>query len=206
MNRAQISRLEVFEVNVPFRVSFKHSAATRVTSESVFVKCVTDQGEVGFGEALPRVYVTGESQRATYDLLADTILPRLLDRGFSEYAEVEDFLATCDGRAPAEWVAPAAPQGAAWCAVDLALLDAFGKAYGKKPFPRAPAALPEGLRYSAVLSAETGGLELPELLLGDLQGDSPDADASLPAADVVLVLVGLAALLQAGHGTTSGYV
>ncbi|HQE83779.1 MAG TPA: enolase C-terminal domain-like protein [Candidatus Hydrogenedentes bacterium] len=157
MRRIHISSLEVFAVDLPFRVSFKHSAAERTTSESVFVKCVTDQGDTGFGEALPRVYVTGESQQDTFDLLAESILPRLMDRGFSQYAEVEDFLLACDGRAPAEWVDPAIPQGAAWCAVDLALLDTFGRAFGEKPLlARAPGSIPKDLRYSAVLSAEKG--------------------------------------------------
>jgi hypothetical protein len=32
--------------------------------------------------------------------------------------------------APPEWIRPDVPQSAAWCGVDLALLDAFGRASG----------------------------------------------------------------------------
>src|SRR4029453_2373177 len=47
------------------------------------------------------------------------------------------FLEKCDGKAPPEWARPQVPQTAAWCGVDLALLDAFGKASGE---PAGPAA------------------------------------------------------------------
>ena len=151
-----IARFELSAVDLPFRVSFKHSAAERRSSESLFLQCVTDGGVTGFGESLPRHYVTGESRDGAFELLAERVLPRLVGRSFTGLAEVETFLEECDGRAPAEWVDPAMPQGAAWCAVDLALLDAFGRAGDERPLADAPQALPESFRYSGVLSAETG--------------------------------------------------
>jgi muconate cycloisomerase len=122
----------------------------------VFVKCVTDSGVVGFGECLPRKYVTGESRDDAFDLLRDAILPRLVGRSFESLGEVEEFLAECDGRAPAAWVPAGTPQGAAWCAVDLALLDAYGRAFGQRPYGRARE-FPAHLRYSGVLSADRAG-------------------------------------------------
>jgi muconate cycloisomerase len=84
------------------------------------------------------------------------VLPRLVRLAFESLAEVEDFLTRCDGRAPRTWVEPGTPHGAAWCAVDLALLDAFGRAFGRRPLEARAAAQPPGFRYSGMLSADRG--------------------------------------------------
>src|SRR5215216_4946511 len=64
-----------------------------------------------------------------------------------------------DGQAPTEWVRPGVPQTSAWCSVDLALLDAFGRAFGEPASlgdqPSAANAL-RGYRYSGVVSAGRG--------------------------------------------------
>ncbi len=160
-----LARFELSAVDLPFRVSFKHSAAERRSSESLFLKCVTENGALvaptranatGYGESLPREYVTGESRAGAFELLAERVLPHLAGRSFADLAEVEAFLGECDGRAPADWVDPSTPQGAAWCAVDLALLDACGRAFGERPLADATQALPAAFRYSGVVSAETG--------------------------------------------------
>jgi muconate cycloisomerase len=161
----RIAAFELFAVDLPFRFAFKHAAAERSCSDSVFLKCVTGTGVVGFGECLPRVYVTGETRDGAFDFLRDRILPRLLGREFASLLDVEAFLMECDGRAPAAWVDPRTPQGAAWCAVDLALLDAFGQSFNERPLAGLPAAPSKGLRYSGVLSAERG-LKLALLALG----------------------------------------
>jgi muconate cycloisomerase len=150
----RIARLELCTVDLPLRKAFKHAAAERSCSESLFLRCVTESGAVGFGESLPRAYVTGETRDGAFDLLGEAVLPRLLGRSFASLGEVEAFLARCDGRAPHDWVDPRMPQGAAWCAVDLALLDAFGRAFDARPIEKDLAALPEDFRYSGVVSAD----------------------------------------------------
>lgn len=151
-----IAGFELLAVDLPFRLSFKHAAAERKTSESLFLRCVLDDGTAGWGESLPRAYVTGESRDGAFEQLATRILPTLVGRPFAGLREVESFLAACDGKAPADQVDPQTPQTAAWCAVDLALLDAFGRAEGERPLADEPPDLPSGFRYSGVLSAETG--------------------------------------------------
>jgi len=174
----RIVGIELYELDLPFRHPFRHAAADRLRSESVFLRCLTDAGQVGYGEALPRPYVTGEERRATFDLLAARILPRVLERGFASFEEVRAFLARCDGRAPAEWVPPEIAQTAAWCAVDLALLDTYSRAFGTE----LSAGMPEGtstplagtwpadLRYSVVLSGDGGRRALKTLLKARLYG------------------------------------
>jgi muconate cycloisomerase len=175
---ARLVGLELYEVDLPFRQPFRHAAAARLRSESLFLRVLADDGQVGFGETLPRPYVTGEERRATFDLLAGRILPRLLEPSFASFEEVRDFLARCDGKAPAAWVPPETPQTAAWCAVDLALLDVFGRAFGAELHAGLPEAAlesranrwPEGLRYSLVLSGGGGLRSLQTLLKARLYG------------------------------------
>ena len=152
---AVIASFELYAVDLPFRKPFRHAAAERNVSSSLFLKCTTDTGISGFGETLPRDYVTGESRESAFAMLRDAILPRLVGQNFDSLDEVEAFLQRCDGQTPG-WISADTPQTAAWCAVDLALLDAFGKAF-HSPSPRAARApLPLSFRYSGVLSADKG--------------------------------------------------
>lgn len=153
---ATITQLDLHAVDLPFRMKFKHAASSRETSSSLFLKCTLDTGEVGWGEALPRPYVTGETRDGACALLADQVLPRLVGREFRNFGDLHAFLVDCDGVAPLDWVAAGTPQSAAWCAVDLALLDAFGKHFGSGPYPGETGTLPSNFRYSGVLTSGTG--------------------------------------------------
>ena len=146
---ARLMRIELTSVDLPFRHPFRHAAAARSSSESLFLKCITNDGAVGFGECLPRKYVTGETRDGAFAMLECSILPRLLGMEFDTMEEVRRFLEECDGKAP--WLDSRTPQSAAWCAVDLALLDVFGRSLGE------PVRLAkdnwDGFRYSGVVSA-----------------------------------------------------
>jgi muconate cycloisomerase len=152
---ASVKSFELFAVDLPFRKPFKHAAAERNSSYSLFLKCTTDAGAVGFGESLPREYVTGESRASAFAMLSDEILPKLIGKRFEDMQGVEAFLNDCDGQTPG-WVDAAVAQTAAWCAVDLALLDAFGKAFGARALNDEPQVMPAGFRYSGALSADKG--------------------------------------------------
>ena len=156
-------RFEVFAVDLPFRTPFKHAAAARETSNSIFVKCTLENGASGWGESLPRVYVTGETQSGAFALLRDFILPRLLNRPFDSLGDAMEFLRECDGQAPRDWLDLSIPQTAAWCAVDGALLDACARAGSTPVRLNGDNCLPDNLRYSAVLTS-AGGEELERAL------------------------------------------
>jgi L-alanine-DL-glutamate epimerase-like enolase superfamily enzyme len=153
-----VTELQLFAVDLPFKTAFRHAAAARTTSESLFLRVVLDSGVDGWGEALPRAYVSGESRQDAFTLLRDQVLPALVGRTFQSLPEVVSFLEKCDGKAPPEWVRPDVPQTSAWCCVDLALLDAFGRETGQ---PASPGGQPsrgslERYRYSGVVSAGRG--------------------------------------------------
>ena len=121
---ARVKAFELFAMDLPFKKVFKHAAADRSSSYSLILKCLTESGHIGFGECLPREYVTGESRDETFELLQNQVLPRLVGKEFDSVEHLKAFLSQNNGKAPAEWVAPTQPQTAAWAAVDLALLDA----------------------------------------------------------------------------------
>ncbi len=153
---ARIKTFEIFKVDLPFKIKFKHAAASRQYSNSLFVKATADDGSIGFGECLPRKYVTGETQDSCWDLLRYKILPRVLRMDFYSYENVQGFLDLCDGGPPEDWVASGIPHSSAWCALDLALLDVFGKVFSQPVFPDSDLQANSGFKYSGVASADLG--------------------------------------------------
>ncbi|WP_136808265.1 mandelate racemase/muconate lactonizing enzyme family protein [Desulfosediminicola flagellatus] len=160
---ATIQGFELYKTDIPFKNAFKHAAASRKTSSSIMLKCITDANTTGYGECLPRDYVTGEKRDETFRQLKEIILPKLIGMKFSSMDEVVAFLSRCNGKAPKEWLSPDIPQTAAWAAVDLALLDAFGQEFDE-PVSLSNNQFPAGLRYSAVFSADKGFKAFKSLL------------------------------------------
>ncbi|MEN8128461.1 MAG: enolase C-terminal domain-like protein [Planctomycetota bacterium] len=152
----RIKSFTLYAVDLPFKKSFKHAAASRQTSDSIFIKCTTDTGITGFGECLPRSYVTGETRDNAFALLKNSILPKLIGKEFGTFAEVKQFLQSCDGKAPADWLDPDQPQTAAWCAVDIALLDTFGRVFNESVRLDDNTTFPSSVRYSVVISSDAG--------------------------------------------------
>jgi hypothetical protein len=114
-----VTEFHLFAVDLPFKVTVRHAAAARTSSESLFLRVRLDDGAEGWGKCLPRAYVSGESRDQAFALLRDTILPALVGRSFPSLREAVSFLEKCDGKAPPEWVRPETPQTSAWCSVDL---------------------------------------------------------------------------------------
>jgi L-Ala-D/L-Glu epimerase / N-acetyl-D-glutamate racemase len=167
---AKVIEMEVYAVDLPLRVPFRHAAAQRRSSASVFARIRLDNGIDGWGESLPRQYVTGESVDSAVALLVDRIGPRLVGEHFASLDDVVAFLTACDGAAPVAWVAPDCPQAAAWCAVDLALIDAFARTDNRPALAAlvhtrpCPTRTLGTLRYSGVASADPGPRALETLI------------------------------------------
>jgi L-Ala-D/L-Glu epimerase len=166
----KVTEVQVFAVNLPLRVRFRHAAAQRRSSETVLLRLRLDDGTDGWGESLPRVYVTGETVDTAVAVLRDCIGPALLGQHFASLDDVVAFLTECDGSAPAAWVHPSVPQAAAWCAVDLALLDAFARTEARPAVAavtteRSPitSAAPK-VRFSGVVSGDRGRRALTTLV------------------------------------------
>lgn len=116
----KLQTIHFWKLHIPLKVAFKHAAATRDTTESIWAEVTDEQGGVGYGESCPRAYVTGETLDSCHqfflthrqDLLERITTPEDLREWAEEHrAEID--------QAPA-----------AWCAIELAVLDLFARRNG----------------------------------------------------------------------------
>ena len=142
--KAKVSRIDIYSADIPFKKSFKHALKERNSSESIFVRLEMEGGVVGFGESLPRSYVTGETQKSVVTELKQILPDSLLGKTFLSFEEIVNF---CNSFS--------ALSGAAKCAYELALLDSGGKVFGVSVDKALGGAKSERLRYSAAIGAES---------------------------------------------------
>lgn len=132
-------------LDIPFKQAFTHATATRACTESVLVKAINSQGLVGLGEGCPRSYVTGETLE-TAKCFIETHR-----QSWEDWQGLEDLRSwMAENRALID-VNPSA-----WCAVELALLDLWGKEQGQSL--EALLGLSEvtgSFQYSAVLGTDS---------------------------------------------------
>ena len=123
---AQLASLEALRISIPFRASFRHATAKRDVSENLIVIARLSDGTVGYGEAIARTYVSGETVESAAETIQSVFAERLAGlapTGFADLLnELEELPLTDAGGLPIV---------AARCAVELALLDAYGKHFGK---------------------------------------------------------------------------
>jgi len=124
-----IAELTAFVVRIPLRKKVKHASHTRTETENVIVRCTLEDGTVGYGEGVPREYVTGESANSAIDLLKRSDLPAQFEPCATFIKAVE--LAERVQLAPVPGDSRGVGGNAAKCAVELSILDAFGRAYGE---------------------------------------------------------------------------
>ena len=75
----QVAELTAYHVRIPFRRAIRHASHSRSDTDNVLVRCVLDDHTEGFGEGVPREYVTGESIDFALDLLRRSDLRSQLD-------------------------------------------------------------------------------------------------------------------------------
>jgi muconate cycloisomerase len=125
----RVVEMVAYHVRIPLRKPIKHASHSRGETDNVLIRCVLDDGTEGFGEGVPRDYVTGETIDSDLALLKRSDLRSQLDpcADFAHAAALAERLRlasfpgddrSCQGNA-------------ARCAVELALLDAFGKRFGE---------------------------------------------------------------------------
>ena len=74
----RIHRIELFAVRVPLKREIKHASHSRTDSDNLVVKVELASGQVGYGEGVPRSYVTGETIASTFDILGKHDWARLI--------------------------------------------------------------------------------------------------------------------------------
>ena len=138
----RIERLDVFRFPVPFRVVFRHASASRSEAANVIVAARGPGGVSGYGEGCPREYVTGETRASAVAFVEShrTSLASGVRDTKSLFTWTQAYREAIDS-------APAA-----FCAVEMAVLDLFGRLEEKPIEDLLGLARPTGgFRYSAVL-------------------------------------------------------
>jgi len=121
----RIAGWDVYRLRIPFRFASARRIAGRRPGENIIVRLVLEDGTSGFGEGAPREAVTGETVESAARMIAGLYAPeveKLDPLSFREAAWAAAGLRVVrEGRTV---------YNAARCAVELALLDAYGQAFG----------------------------------------------------------------------------
>ncbi len=73
-----IKKVDIWHLRCKFRYPFKHKLATHTGSDNLVVRLTTHQGICGFGEGIPRDFVTGETLEASLAFLQENLASAIL--------------------------------------------------------------------------------------------------------------------------------
>lgn len=108
--------MTLYEIAMPMRFSFRHALASRSQAHNLLVCLRTDDGTEGWGEAIPRSYLTGETSESAWADLRDRWWPQV--RGCPLPADPRAMLA------PLYTDADALRKTASYAALDVAVVHA----------------------------------------------------------------------------------
>lgn len=137
----RLEQLSLSELHIPFKTTFRHASAERSETASIWVEASSD-GLVGYGESCPRPYVTSETTESARAFFADC--RESLRQEIVDLDSLRQWMTT--------HVDAIDRNPAAWCALELALLDLLAKVTGQtvESLLSLPA-LSGPFRYTAVL-------------------------------------------------------
>jgi muconate cycloisomerase len=148
----------VYALEIPLVEAFRHSARARSLCDSVVVRVRDERGSEGFGEGVPRPYVTGETVESTIEQLG-RLWPAVASR---ELPEPEDASAL---EAVESWLPPlsldtALADNATRAALETAVLDCLLRRTSTSLGRLLPPVRPK-VAYSGVITAGSldGALE-----------------------------------------------
>jgi muconate cycloisomerase len=124
----KIAELTAFHVRIPLRKPIRHASHRRTDTDNLLVRCVLEDKTEGWGEGVPRDYVTGETIDSALALLrrSDLAAQREDCADFAGATTFAERLRLADVAGDDRGI-----QGnAARCAVELAVLDAYGRRFG----------------------------------------------------------------------------
>ena len=156
----KVVELTAFHVRIPLRRTIRHASHTRTETDNLLVRCVLDDRTEGFGEGVPREYVTGDAIDTDIDLLRRSDLLAQLDdcQDFTQAARMTEQLRL----APVPGDDRHCQGNAARCAVELAVLDAYCRRF-RQPLAEVTRLLAPDLyqprpwvRYSGAITSAKG--------------------------------------------------
>ncbi len=123
----KILRINLFQCNAAFKFSFHSPHTIRAQADSVVVELQFDNHITGYGESVPRPYVTGESPSTVTNTIKDYFSKILFQREINSLEEVKRTLDALERECHERSISA---YNSALGAIDIALLDALGKFQG----------------------------------------------------------------------------
>lgn len=111
--------ITVWRAFLSFRLSFRHNLAERAGTETLIVRITTSSGKTGYGQVLPRSYLTGETLDGAQQDIRERWWPQLRGARWTDGAE-ETILSKLFNQADAE------KRNAGYAGVDVAAGMAAG--------------------------------------------------------------------------------
>ena len=156
----RVAAVTVRQVRIPLRKPIRHASHVRSDTDNLVVRVTLADGTVGHGEGVPREYVTGETIDSALDLLRRSDLRSQL----GDYPDYPTAVAAIERMKLADIPGDdrRCQGNGARCAVELALLDAFGKHFGQPVSAAVRIAAPdlfeprERVQYSGAITSTDG--------------------------------------------------
>lgn len=125
----RIAELIAYHVQIPLKTKIQHASHTRRMTDSIVVRCILSDGTQGWGEGLPREYVTGETIDSAQELLCATPLAGQLG------AEIDGLESVIDLCGQLKLTRPAPDPrncfgNSVRSAIELSILDAVCRVHG----------------------------------------------------------------------------
>lgn len=143
----------IYPLNIPFVESFSHNLSKRNHSDSIIVKVTTESGISGFGEGVPRPYVTGETHDTSIAYIRDSLLPQVIGIDLNDIsptcalADIANHLSAKPNSTEVIW-------NASFSAVELAVIDCFLREKGL-PISKLLPPVKRQVTYSGIISSGT---------------------------------------------------
>jgi muconate cycloisomerase len=160
----KVVALTAFHVRIPFVRPIRHALHNRDSTDNLIVCCRLDDGTEGYGEGVPRDYVTGETIDGCIALLKESDLATQFEP-CADFAQAVALAERLRLR-PVPGDERGCQGNAARCAVELALLDAYGKRFGEPVSTATRLLAPElyrpqpWVRYSGAITSARDGFKL----------------------------------------------
>ena len=145
MTQTRIQSLHAFHVDIRLKKPIRHASFSRTQNDTLIVRCELTDGSVGWGEGLPRSYVTGETIDTAMCQLKNSCFEPLAECDLSDPVSVMNTVASWQlntdinqtdmPKAKANDSGSSDPERSGFgqsvrCAVELAALDASSRSVG----------------------------------------------------------------------------
>jgi muconate cycloisomerase len=118
----RIEAYDLHPIRIPFKTSFTHARYERTETRAIIIVLRSAEGALGFGEILPRDYVTGETLDDALSRRGPEMGAQFAGQSFERVDDVLGFLRGALDRAGRNL--------ATFCGFETALLDLAGRTFG----------------------------------------------------------------------------